>query len=233
MESDLLFVPKSMNLKLLESCPEFLETIYCSVAIYDANNVAEPYKVTETFTFPFSFKEDINKQCMALFTLAQTTSSMLLLFKFSRDYKGEHSESFNDLYLKGERAKDKEVYNTRLKASKSFFEGENIYSYFAWSAVNLESSMQQPECTISHIYLFSEKAGTIPDRTLIQHFLSSDLKRFRIIPGNVRISLSLLKDKSDTFHYLASTNQLSILIDNVVHVCIMFCSIFLLIMLHI
>jgi tetratricopeptide (TPR) repeat protein len=218
--TDVLFTPKGLSLKIFERCgQEQLEEILCSVALFEAVNGGTDFiPLTEVFTFSFTQDHQHNEnpfdisQHKALFNIEGVSENTIALFRLIRKFKGEHTEPLNELYLKGDKAKDKEV--STLKAKLTKFEAfENTYSYFAWAAVSVRG-ISNGELVHLPLYMLPSKPGNIPDKGLLQLYTHPETRKHKAIPGVVALTLKEISISPVPRHFIPATNQMVIKLDN-------------------
>jgi hypothetical protein len=191
-ELNLLFEPRNLNFDVFKVVSQDIERLFCSVAIYEQKQTF--VKATETFNFEMM----TNRNVRAVFKVRKHAdlNQFYLLFRISRQFKGEYTDYLNDLYMKGEKAKDKDVlYLCSSSRQKYFTSVQHIQSPFAWAAASVQQALATSVATMP-VHLLNNKPGgeMAPEQLLqiaIQNMLDfgTSTRKSKTIPGNFEFSL--------------------------------------------
>ncbi|EFC42271.1 dedicator of cytokinesis protein-like protein [Naegleria gruberi] len=176
--SQYLFELKGFELDVNKKLDIPLEEAYfVTVSLYTYTDKAFK-KISEDVEFKIEThpkEEDTITKLKAMFSVQKNfESKVVALFKFFRRFKGELTETLNDLYTqKAEKVKQGDVkkYFTKNEKLCTFPGVASSISIFGWSAIHLQDCLKRSEVVLSDsLYILPRKCRT-GDAILLDSYL--------------------------------------------------------------
>lgn len=173
-EVQILFSPISFKFEVATKDTRLDEKIVCSATLYDVegpeNENCKVTQISEIFKFNFDQKPE-----NALFKVSGLDKGIHLLLRFSRVFKGEETEVFNDILTGGLEKYKTSTVDYSLNRLKNFKPDDSTLCPFGWVVVPLLDAIRSKKIIKNSIFCRLNEFGS--DQQLVKSWYSKEIEK--------------------------------------------------------